>query len=196
MSTVSRLSLLCFALPLAACQPPRPAWEPGHASIPDRAAEPGRGKRERPAQAKTQAEVVGVEASVTRIGTGEVIAVSRGRMRADGVFSFETNKGGETAGSRFTVHVEPEGNATFTANVQWNETTADGREVRWSPNLALTDGAETISEIAWADGDGRRLTLKLTRDPLPAALASAAAVPGAPQPAPQQEPAVPATGVQ
>jgi hypothetical protein len=196
MSTVSRLSLLCFALPLAACQPPRPAWEPGHASTPDRARESGRTSRERPVEAKQQAEVVGVEASITRIGTGEVIAVSRGRMRADGVFSFETNKGGDAAGSRFTVHVEPERNATFTANVQWNETTADGREVRWSPNLALTDGAESVSEIAWADGDGRRLTLKLTRDPLPAALASAAPAMSDPHPAPNQEPAAPATGVQ
>jgi hypothetical protein len=174
MSTALRLSLLCLALPLAACQPPRSGWEPGHASVPDRTSEPGRSRRERPAETKELAEVVGVEASVTRIGTGEVIAVSRGRMRADGVFSFETNKDGDPATSRFTVHVEPEPNKSFTANVQWKETTSDGREVSWSPNLALADGTESISEIAWADGDGRRLTLKLTRDPVPAALASAA----------------------
>lgn len=189
MSTALRLSLLCFALPVAACQPPRPAWEPGHASVPDRASEPGRG-RERPAQPKALAEVVGVEASVTRIGTGEVIASSRGRMRADGVFSFETNKDGEAAGSRFTVHVEPEANKSFTAMVQWKETTSDGREVNWSPNLALADGAESVSEIAWADGDGRRLSLKLTRDPVPPALASAA-----PPTASASEPAKAAEGV-
>lgn len=146
-------------------------------------------------EAKELAEVVGVEASVTRIGTGEVIAVSRGRMRADGVFSFETNKGGDAASSRFTVHVEPEPNKSFTAIVQWKETTGDGREVNWSPSLALADGAESVSEIAWADGDGRRLSLKLTRDPVPAALASAA--PAAPT---SEAPAAPVgpekTGVQ
>ena len=173
MPTVRRLSLLCFALPISACQPSRPAWEPGHASVPDRTADASGGRRERGEPPRDQAEVVGVEASVTRIGTGEVIAVSRGRMRADGVFSFETNKDGEGGGSRFTVHVEPEANKTFTATVQWNETTAEGREVRWSPNLALTDGTESVSEIAWADGDGRRLSLKISRDAPPAALASA-----------------------
>jgi hypothetical protein len=171
MSTALRFSLVALTLPLAACQPSRPAWEPGHASAPDRSSDSGRTRGDRPTQVKEQAEVVGVEASITRIGTGEVLAMSRGRMRADGVFKFETAKDGETGNARFTVHVEPERNATFTASVQWDETTSEGREVRWSPSLALTDGAESVSEIAWADGDGRRLSLKLTRDPVPAALA-------------------------
>jgi len=131
---------------------------------------PAAGKKS--AEGNREAEVIGIEASITRLGSGEVLAVSRGRMRADGTFSFSTSKDGEPGGAVFKLHLQPQEETAFTASVQWDETTAEGRVVKWSPTMAVADGAEAVNEIAWADGDGRRLSLKLTRDAPPQALAA------------------------
>jgi hypothetical protein len=172
MSTAPYLSLFCLALPLVACQAPPPSWVPGHAGVPDLSKS---APEKKSAEENRQAEVIGIEASITRLGSGEVLAVSRGRMRADGTFSFSTSKDGEPGGAVFKVHVQPQEESAFTASVQWDETTAEGRVVKWSPTMAVADGAEAVNEIAWADGDGRRLSLKLTRDAPPEALAASAA---------------------
>ncbi|MBK6512978.1 MAG: hypothetical protein IPG04_02380 [Polyangiaceae bacterium] len=73
------------------------------------------------------------------------------------------------------MHVEPRKDGGYALGVSWDERAPEGRVVSWHPNLVLERGAATTAEIAWADGDGRRLSLRIV-DPAAEQTAPVAAV--------------------
>ncbi len=119
--------------------------------------------KQRSAERPHRRERVTVEVKVTRLGAGDAIAASRGEIETDRPARFETERAGEVGQTNLELEVEPRGKGTYAVSFQWFETTADGRRVKWAPTLAVSEGVESHAEIAWAEGDGRRITVKLTR---------------------------------
>lgn len=78
---------------------------------------------------------------------------------------FETFVRGSEAVSKLRLRVEPHGEKDYAVSVDWDEVTAEGRHVRWAPTLAITPGATGTAEVAWAEGQGRRIELRLLAQP-------------------------------
>jgi hypothetical protein len=153
-------------IPLAGCQVAKGAGPPlavaGKTAAAERAQTNGAegGRRRAPEQ-------VTVDLRVTRIGGGEALAVTRGDIETDTPVIFHTNRSGEPGEAKLSLEVEPRGRGVYAVAMRWDETTADGRSISWAPTLAVSDEAESQAEIAWSDGDGRRVTLKLSRKARP-----------------------------
>jgi hypothetical protein len=118
-------------------------------------------------------ERVAIEVKVARLGGAEALAVTRGDIETDRPFEFRTHRQGEIGDAELGVEVVARSEAFYAVKLKWSETTPDGRSVRWSPTLAVQEAVESQAEIAWTDGDGRRITVKLTRPGSPPASAPA-----------------------
>jgi len=159
------------------CQPPRSAWTPGKSSAAIEASDlTARWEAERASTAPVE-----LEATITSLDSDAPLASVRGRVDSHGAMVFETSEADAPTQARLSVRVEPRKQGGYALGVDWDERSAEGRAVSWSPSLVLDRGASSTAEIAWADGGGRRLSLRL-HDP-------AAAPPAAPQ-VPAQAPAV------
>ncbi len=156
---VTHAAMIGLGLSLAGCQIAR---------SPELAPAPGKsigGGADRAAEAtarRRSAERVGVDVRVTRLGTGETVATARGDLEANRTTEFETSEVGKPQRSKLRLNVEPRGKDAYAVEISWEEQTPEGRQVSWRPTVAVVGGAEHVSEIAWADGDGRRITLTLT----------------------------------
>lgn len=153
---------LLSLIPLSGCQVAKGAVTP--VEKPGKTSEVERAKgREAEGQRRRAPEQVAVDVRVTKLGDGEALAVSRGDIETDNPVIFHTNRSGEVGEAKLSLEVEPRGRGTYAVAMRWDETTTDGRSVSWSPTLAVTEDAESQAEIAWSDGDGRRITLKVSR---------------------------------
>jgi hypothetical protein len=152
--------LAVSAISLAGCQVARgPAPNaPGKTS----AAELAQNRKKEPAP-RRQAEQIAVDVRVMKLAGGEAVAVTRGELDTDRSMKFETKQSGQVGEAHMTLHVEPRGKGVYAVELDWRETTPEGRVVAWSPTLAVTEGEEATAEIAWSEGDGRRIVLKLTK---------------------------------
>jgi hypothetical protein len=78
---------------------------------------------------------------------------------------FETFQRGSDAASKLRLRVEPHGEKSYAVAVDWDEVTPEGRHVRWAPTLAIAPGAKGEAEVVWAEGQGRRIELRLQNEP-------------------------------
>jgi hypothetical protein len=168
MRTLAAALIIGSVAPLTACQATQPnetAITPGKTNAAELAAikQPER---------RRESERVSVEARVTKLGGGEAVAVTRGEIETERTAVFETKKAGEPGESRLTLEVQPRGKGVYAVRLDWQETTNEGRSITFSPTLAVVEGEEGSAEIAWSDGDGRRISLKLEK---PVAVAPAVA---------------------
>lgn len=159
MRTLAAALIIGSVVPLTACQatpPSQAAIKPGKTNAAELAAikQPER---------RRETERVAVEARVTKLGGGEAVAVTRGELETERTAVFETKKSGEPGESRLTLEVQPRGKGVYAVRLDWRETTNEGRSITFSPTLAVVEGEEGSAEIAWSDGDGRRISLKLTK---------------------------------
>lgn len=130
--------------------------------------------------ARKPAEATPLVARIVGRSDGSTIVTARGRLEPHRTLLFETSaaeaphhagaceapatSGGgppQRGASQLKLHVEPRDETSYTVEVAWEETTPSGRFVRWSPSLVVAKDEATEAEIAWADGDGRRLVLAL-----------------------------------
>jgi hypothetical protein len=159
MRTLAAALIIGSVVPLTACQAAQPsqaAITPGKTNAAELAAikQPER---------RRESERVAVEVRVTKLGGGEAVAVTRGEIETDRAHVFETKKSGEPGESRMSLSVEARGKGVYAVGLDWRETTNEGRSITFSPTLAVVEGEEASAEIAWSDGDGRRISLKLTK---------------------------------
>jgi hypothetical protein len=153
------------------CQPAKQAWVPGKTDAPVQSSD-------LTAQWERSRELglpLEIEARVTRLGSDEALASLRGKLDTRGAMVFETSERDQPSLARLSVHVEPRKDGGYALGVSWDERAPEGRVVSWHPNLVLERGAATTAEIAWADGDGRRLSLRIV-DPAAEQTAPVAAV--------------------
>ena len=149
------------SLPLAGCQVSKggPAANtlPGKSAPAEIATGPAPQKRREPQR-------VSLDVRVTKLGGGEALAVTRGDIETDNTVVFNTHRPGEGGSeAKLSVEVDPRAKGTYAVTMRWDETTAEGRTVSWAPVLAVAEGAEATAEISWAEGEGRRVFLKLKR---------------------------------
>lgn len=168
---------MLLSLCVVGCQPPRSAWTPGKSSAAIESSDlTSRWEMERAAAAPVE-----LEATITAIDSDVPLASVRGRVDSHGAMVFETSEQDAPTQARLSVRVEPRKQGGYALGVDWDERSAEGRTVTWSPNLVLERGASSTAEIAWADGGGRRLSLRIHE---------AAAAPSTPTQAPAQAPTV------
>lgn len=153
---------LLSLIPLSGCQVARGAMAPVEMTGKTPEVERARGREAEP-QRRRAPEQVAIEVRVTKLGGGEALAVSRGDIETDNPVIFQTNRSGEVGEAKLSLEVEPRGKGVYAVAMRWDETTAEGRSVSWAPTLAVSEDTESQAEIAWSDGDGRRVTLKVTR---------------------------------
>lgn len=79
--------------------------------------------------------------------------------------AFQTSQRGSEAVSKLGLRVEPHGELAYAVAVDWDEVTPEGRHVRWAPTLAIAPGAKGEAEVVWAEGQGRRIELRLQSEP-------------------------------
>ena len=160
---------LFLAAPLAGCAPLSGAsWQAAPPGVSDA----------HPAAASKPAEPTTVVARIVGRVDGSTIATARGRLEPHRTLVFETSAAEAPCASgaceapaspgapsqrasQLKLHVEPRDETSYTVEVAWEETTPSGRFVRWSPSLVVAKDQRAEAEIAWADGDGRRLVLAL-----------------------------------
>lgn len=152
---------LVSTIPLAGCQASKGG--PALAAMPGKTAPAELGGRAEGPR-RREPERVSLDLRVTKLGGGEALAVTRGDIETDNVVVFNTHRPGEGGGeAKLSVEVDPRAKGTYAVTMRWDETTAEGRTVSWAPVLVVAEGAEATAEIAWADGEGRRIVMKLTR---------------------------------
>lgn len=176
-ATIVRLSWLALCWLGLGCSPAAQTWVPGKTEAPPQTSD----LTARWERARELARPLEIEARITRLDSDAPLASLRGRLDTRGAMVFETSERDQPSSARLSVQVEPRKEGGYALGVSWDERAVEGRVVSWHPSLVLERGAETSAEIAWADGDGRRLSLRIVEpasgEPAPIAEASVETAP-------------------
>jgi hypothetical protein len=116
--------------------------------------------------------------TIRKSAGGEALASTSATLADGRDVELRTSNAMDHGEARLVVGVEhrgPDARGPYLVRVEWEESSADGRKLRWSPTVAMREGAQSSATVELGGGDGRRLDVTLDPEAPPGAEVATAA---------------------